>query len=129
MTRLLIIALLFGPLLAASAARADDAARTKTLYDQGTPSLVAVQYTWEYEFGKADFVGAGVVVSDDGLVMMPIAVISPGIPEAQLTDFKIIVPHVDRDDEEIDATFEGRDERNQIVFVKAKPASTGDADA
>src|SRR6266513_1027120 len=102
MNRLLMIVLLLGPLAMETVARADDAAaKIKKLYDDVTPSLVAVQYTWEYEFGKADFVGAGVVVSDDGLVMMPIAVMSPGIPDAQLTDFKIIVPHVDRDDEEI----------------------------
>src|SRR3954471_13029621 len=119
MTRLLIALMLVGLLGLISPARAadDDAsAQAKKLYDDVTPSLVAVQYTWEYEYGKADFVGAGVVVGADGLVMMPLAVMSAGIPDAQLVDFKIIIPHVDRDDEEIDATLEGRDERNQLVF-------------
>ena len=41
------------------------------IFDQATPSLVAVQFTWEYEFGKAEFVLPGVVVSDDGLIMLP----------------------------------------------------------
>jgi serine protease Do len=98
----------------------------KRLYDDVTPSLVGVQYTWEYEFGKADFVGAGVVVSSDGLVMIPLTVIDPRIPDSQLIDFKIVVPHVDKDDEEIDATFQGRDERNNVAFVRAKPASSGE---
>jgi serine protease Do len=91
----------------------------RKLYDTAGPSLVAVQYTWEYEFGKVDFVGAGVVVSEDGLILMPVSVITPGIPDAQLTDFKIIIPHFEKDDEEIDAVFQGRDERSNVAFVKA----------
>jgi S1-C subfamily serine protease len=129
MTRkLMTAAVLLGSMVLTSAAtRAEDATRAqiKKLYDDVTPSLVAVQYTWEYEYGKADFVGAGVVVGADGVVIMPLTVMSPGIPDAQLVDFKIIIPHVDRDDEEIDATLEGRDERNQLVFVKAKESSEG----
>src|SRR5438876_1079482 len=83
----MLIALLLAPL-----ARAQVPPETaRKIYDAASPSLVAVQYTWEYEFGKVDFVGTGVVVSEDGLVMLSLAVISPGvsIPDAQLTDFKI----------------------------------------
>ena len=60
-----------------------------------TPSLVAVQVTWEYEFGKVEYVGPGVVVSDDGLIMMTLGVVNPSIPDSQLSEFKIIVPRED----------------------------------
>jgi serine protease Do len=90
------------------------------LLDTVTPSLVAVQLTWEYEYGKFEYVGPGVVISDDGLVIMPLQVVPPSIPDSQLKDFKIIVPKNDADDEELDATFCGRDERANLAFVRAK---------
>src|ERR1700755_158735 len=82
--------------------RADVTPETaQKLLETVTPSLVAVQVTWEYEYGKFEYVGPGVVVSDDGLVMMTLAVVSPTIPDSQLKDFKIIVPRADKDDEEL----------------------------
>ena len=38
-----------------------------------SPSLVAVQYTYDGELGRRDFVGAGLVVSEDGLIMTSIS--------------------------------------------------------
>ena len=112
---------LFLMLLVAGVARADVPAETaQKLLDTVTPSLVAVQLTWEYEFGKFEYVGPGVVVSEDGLVIMPLAVVRPMIPDSQLKDFKIIVPKGDADDEELDATFCGRDERSNLAFVRVK---------
>lgn len=96
------------------------AARAQALYDRVTPSLVAVQFSWTYEFGKVELVGPGVVVSDDGLVLVPGDIINPAFPDEQLTDFKIIVPGIDKDDEEIDAVLQGRDQRNNVSLVKAK---------
>src|SRR5947208_718070 len=59
-------------------ARGDVSPETaRNLYEKVTPSLVAVQYTWEYEFGKVDFVAEGVVVSSDGLIVMHLSAISP----------------------------------------------------
>ena len=84
---------------------------TQKLLDTVTPSLVAVQVTWEYEYGKYEYVGPGVIVSDDGLVMVTLAVVNPTIPDSQLKEFKIIVPKANADDEELDAVFCGRDER------------------
>src|SRR4051812_14232829 len=52
-----------------------------------SPSLVAVQWTWAYEYGRMDFVGAGIVVRDDGLIVIPMQVVDPGIPDVQMTDF------------------------------------------
>jgi serine protease Do len=96
----------------------------QALFDRVTPSLVAVQFSWTYEFGKVDLVGPGVVISTDGLVLVPGDVINAGFPDAQLTDFKIIIPGKDSDDEEIDAVYQGRDRRNNVALVRAK-SSTG----
>jgi len=92
---------------------------SKEIYEQATPSLVAVQYQWVSELGKREFISAGVVVGDD-LVMVSINFVSPQIPDEQMKDFKIIVPSQEGDPDEIDAVFQGRDERTQMGFVKAK---------
>ena len=108
-------------LFAASHALAEvPAETTQKLLDTVTPSLVAVQITWEFEYGKFEFVGPGIVVSDDGLIMLTEAVVAPTIPDSQLKDFKIIVPRANKDDEELDAVFCGRDERANVAYVKAK---------
>src|SRR5215212_2538594 len=84
-------------------------------------SLVAVQWTWAYEYGRMDFVGAGIVVRDDGLIIIPMQVADPGIADEQMVDFKIIVPSdATHDEQEIDAVFEGRDERGEVAFVRPK---------
>jgi serine protease Do len=106
--------------LPAAAVRADVAPEAaRKLYQDVTPSLVAVQYAWVSELGRRELVGAGVVVGED-LVMLPIALVSPQIPDAQMKDFKIIVPREQSDPDEIDAVFQGRDERTDMALVKAK---------
>ena len=92
----------------------------RKLYERVSPSLVAVQFVWETELGRRELVGAGVVVGADGLVMMSIATVDMRIPDEQMKDFKIIVPRFDKDNEEIDAVFQGRDERTNLAFVKTK---------
>src|SRR5687768_1264436 len=65
------------------------------LYDRVTPSLVAVKYTWENELSRQELTGAGVVVSDDGLVMTSLSLFDPRvvlIPNEQMKEFKIIIP-------------------------------------
>jgi len=59
--------------------------------------------------------------------MIPIQAVSEQIPDEQLKDFKIIIPRMDADNEEIDAEFQGRDERCEMAFVKAKPVDTDKA--
>lgn len=106
---------------AAGFARADQAPEAiRALHERVSPSLVAVEYTWAYEFGRIEFVCPGIVVRDDGLVMTPLAVIGPLIPDVQLVDFKIIIPSREKDEEEIDAVFQGRDERTQQAFILPK---------
>lgn len=92
--------------------------KPQELYDRVSPSLVAVQYTIEGEYGRREFVGAGVIVREDGLVMVPLAFVPLQIPDAQMKGFKIILP---ADEEQtFDAIFLGRDERSDVGFVKAK---------
>ncbi|HUB24191.1 MAG TPA: PDZ domain-containing protein [Tepidisphaeraceae bacterium] len=89
-------------------------------YDRVRPAMVAVKYEWNSELGKQDIIGAGVVVRKDGLVMMQMLLVSPVIPDAQMKNFKIIVPSDTQDYKEVDATFLGRDERTDLGFVQAK---------
>src|SRR3954469_9211312 len=101
------------------------------LYERVTPSLVAVKFTWESELGRRELTGAGIVVSDDGLVMTTIGVVDQRIPDAQLKDFKILIPSQEHDADEVPAEFQGRDERTHLAFVKAKAPgkeSTGDGE-
>jgi S1-C subfamily serine protease len=95
------------------------------LHDQAAPSLVGVQFTWENELGRRELIGAGVVVREDGLVMAPLAIFDQRIPDDQMKEFKLVVAHEDRDSEEIDATFLGRDERSNVAFLL--PAGEGAA--
>jgi serine protease Do len=52
--------------------------------------------------------------------MLTLGAIAPTIPDSQLKEFKIIVPRADKDDEELDAVFCGRDERANLAYVKPK---------
>lgn len=114
--------------LASAAAELGPAAAEK-LYERVTPSLVAVKYTWESELGRRELVGAGIVVSEDGLIMTTIGTVPTVLPDAQLKDFKILIPSQERDPEEIDATFEGRDERTNTAFLRVKPEKGDDEKA
>ncbi|HSI34953.1 MAG TPA: PDZ domain-containing protein [Tepidisphaeraceae bacterium] len=108
-------------LLTALPALAIEPAVVEKIHKDTTPSLVAVQYTWESEVGKRELVAAGLVVSSDGLVMCSIAVTPVQMPDEQMKDFKILLPGDEQ--KEIDATFLGRDERTNLAFIKAKPQS------
>ena len=105
--------------MSTAAACADDAATVRKIYDQVKPSLVAVKYTWANELGSQELTAAGVIVSDDGLVAFPIGIVTPAlIPRDQMQKFKIVVPSDTGDETEIDATFQGRDERTSLAFVR-----------
>ena len=105
--------------ISSSLARADEAATIRRMYDLVKPSLVAVKYTWASELGSRELTAAGVVVSDDGLVAFPIGIVTPMlVPDDQMQKFKIVVPSDTTDETEIDATFQGRDERTGLAFVR-----------
>lgn len=120
--RITILSLLM--LVCLSAVADDSAPSAKAIYDSATPSLVVVQYTWESEMGRRELTGAGVVVSADGVVVAPVGLFDLRIPDDQIKDVKILIPHRDRDNEEIDATFLARDERTNLAFVKASQPRT-----
>ncbi|HEY1922539.1 MAG TPA: hypothetical protein VGG44_07210, partial [Tepidisphaeraceae bacterium] len=106
--------------LSSAAAVADDAKTIRSMYDLVKPSLVAVKYTWTNELGSQELSAAGVIISDDGLVIIPIGIVTPAIiPDDQMHKFKIIVPSETGDETEIDATLQGRDERTSLAFVRA----------
>src|SRR5215213_6028962 len=117
-----VVVILAGVLAAPARAVAPDLA--ERLYAQASPSLVAVKYTWESELGRRELIGSGVVVSEDGLIVSPIAVFDQRIPDEQMKEFTIIVAH-----EELEADFYGRDERSGVAFLKpkAQQAKGGDA--
>ena len=124
------VAVLAGVLAAPARAVAPDVA--EKLYAQAGPSLVAVKYTWESELGRRELIGSGVVVSEDGLIVAPMAVFDQRIPDEQMKEFTIIVAHEDRDAEELEADFYGRDERSSLAFLKPKAQQTkggGDTNA
>ena len=92
----------------------------RKLYEDVTPSLVAVQFQFAGETINRELVGPGIVVGDDGLVMTPLALFNVQLPDEQLKDFKILIPSQDKDVEEVEAVFVGRDERSNVAFVRAK---------
>ena len=94
----------------------------RRLVAAASPSLVAVQYTFVGEVQQSDAVLAGVVVDDRGLVMFPLMGISDQVADAQLQRWKVIVPRPGGTPERLDATFQGRDDRSQLAFVRATPA-------
>ncbi len=109
--------------LAPLAAGPIDADRIRTLRDRIKPSLVAVEYTYAGEGGRQVLVGEGFVVSDDGVVAISGVLTPEQLPDAQLTDFKIIIPG--EEETRLDATFQGRDPRTELAFVKVADADRG----
>src|SRR5678815_4235628 len=80
------------------------------LYDQAAPSLVAVRYTWENELGRRELTGAGVVVSDDGLVMRRLSDFDQRAEAGHMKDLISSVAPPDRGAEESTDEFGGRHE-------------------
>jgi S1-C subfamily serine protease len=120
MKKTVFLVLLGCLMIARGVGAAMDPEASRKLYDRVTPSLVAVQYVWESELGRRELVGAGVVVSEDGLVMVPISLVDTRIPDGQMKEFKVLVPSQEHDPDELDAEFVGRDERSNVGFVKPK---------
>src|SRR2546423_10223208 len=104
-------ALLAVVLAAAVPARAVSTDTARKLYEQASPSLVAVKYTWESELGRRELIGAGVLGRGDGLVMSPLAAFDMRIPDEQMKEFNLIIAHEDKDAEEVESDFLGRHRR------------------
>jgi S1-C subfamily serine protease len=93
----------------------------RRLYEAVTPSLVAVQFTFTGEVQQVEQIVPGIVVDDHGLIMFALVSYLEPLPDQQLRRFKVIVPRTDSDNEELDATYEGRDERTDMAFVRVTP--------
>lgn len=104
--------------LAASLSWALPPEDAQKMYDEISPSLVAVQYTIDGEFGRREFIGQGVVISEEGAVITSLALFPTQIPDEQMKDFKVIIPG--DEEKELDAVFLGRDERSDLAFLKTK---------
>ena len=102
---------------------APDDVFAQQLYDRVSPSLVAVKFTYVGETLTHEFIVPGIVISDDGLVMVSLVSVSDAFPDDQIKKFKIIIPRLDAENDEVDAVFQGRDERSEMAFVKANPAA------
>src|SRR5262245_14054816 len=91
-------------LLAATARAQIDPKAARDLYTRVSPSLVVVEYTWDGELGRQELNTLGIVISDDGLVMISEAITPTGMPDQQMVDFKIIIPG--DEETELDAVFQ-----------------------
>jgi S1-C subfamily serine protease len=124
LVQILVLSLAIAPVLAQTDPTTAPATTAKALYERVTPSLVVVQYIYDSELGRNEVSAMGIVVREDGLVMFTSTFTPSRIPDEQITNFKIIIPGEDQ--KEIEAEFQGRDERTNLAFVK--PKSTGDGD-
>jgi S1-C subfamily serine protease len=97
-----------------------DTSSSNPIVARATPSLVAVRFTLNSDFGKLTFIGPGIVVRPDGLVMIPLVMVDERFPDSQMIDFKIIRTNYPHDPVVVDAVFQGRDERTNMAFVKAR---------
>lgn len=93
-----------------------------TVLAKAKPSLVVVRFTYEGEVGKRDLDGQGIVIDDQGTVVFSMALTPAQLADEQLKDFKIVLPG--DEEEEIEADFLGRDERNILSFVRPKTTAT-----
>jgi len=152
-TAVAAVSLFAAPLFAASStapatsepAAAVSAAATQPitiadLYRRTVPSLVVVKYTFSRELGSEELTAGGVIVSSDGLVMIPITTVTPNvIADSQMRNFKIVVPSENSDPQELQAELVARDERSSVAFLRPitpqkwtaiqfvdRPASIGD---
>src|SRR5688500_4925082 len=98
-TRARLFALLFALLLSPRPASAADIDTARKLYDKVSPSLVAVQYTLDSEFGRRELIGQGVVIKEEGIIMTSLALFPTQFPDEQMKDFKVILPGTGGDEE------------------------------
>jgi serine protease Do len=107
-------------LITALLAPACPGADAQKLTGEVAPSLVIVQYIFQNELGRHELRTSGIVVGEDGLVMTPMTMFPIVLPDDQMKEFKILVPRENADPQELDAIFQGRDQRTNTAFIKTK---------
>src|SRR5687768_8122443 len=127
--RLLMLSFIAACLMAIPVARAQVAPtpeQLRQLVEGAQPSIVIIKYAWEGEANRQELEGVGLVVSEDGLVMAPLDLVPVVLPDSQVKEFQILIPQETGDPRELKATRQGRDERSNLVFVKADPVAEGE---
>ena len=94
------------------------------IYEKARESMVVVRYTWASELGPRSIDSPAVVIDATGVVMCSAAVVSDAVPLKQIRDVKILVPRVGDEPLELNATFEGRDDRCGTAFFKTTEPQT-----
>ena len=79
MTRILVALAIMVPAVAFADVTPDAAQK---LYERVTPSMVAVQYVWQNELSRVELTGAGIIVREDGLVMVSMSMFPLQVPDA-----------------------------------------------
>lgn len=79
-------------LLWAAAALAASAATLPELFNERLKSVVAVEFFVQSEVERQPVTVMGTVIDGQGTIILPAAAILPGIPPAQLRDFKVYTP-------------------------------------
>ncbi|HSU67125.1 MAG TPA: PDZ domain-containing protein [Tepidisphaeraceae bacterium] len=117
-TALTVLCLLAATACVSSAAVTPEAAQK--LYGDVSPSLVVVQYVFQNPLGRMELTGAGIIVSEDGMVAASLALFPLQFPDDEMKEFKILVPRKNGEPTELEAVFQGRDERTNLAFLKTK---------
>src|SRR2546423_13267146 len=107
-------ALLAVVLAAAVPARAVSTDTARKLYEQASPSLVAVKYTWESELGRRELIGAGGVVREGGLVMSPLSGVDMRIPGEQMKGVTLTIAPGGKGAEGVGTGLPGGGERGDV---------------
>lgn len=123
-------------LLAALAALTASAATLPELFNERLKSVVAVEFLVQTEVERQPVTVMGTVIDHEGTIILPAAAILPGIPPAQLKDFKVYRPG---STESTDAEYLGQDAftgwhylrvaaklRPSLVPITQYPAIAGD---
>ena len=96
----------------------------RAIQEAAEDSMVVVEFSYDYELARQELRGSGIVIDEDGTVMLPIEFVAEQFPDQYLKDFKIILPadELGEDKREIDAELVGRDPRYDLVYVRPKQA-------
>ena len=128
----LVAAGLCGAMPLAASAQAVSAETMREVSAKVDDSIVIVRFTYDSPGQRIEVEAHGIVVSDDGRVMVPLDFVDARFPDQYLTRFKIVLPPSgDEAEQELPAYFTGRDERSGVAFVQfgRKPAEEAEDNA
>lgn len=113
-----VLASVGGGLMPARLAQADDGVSVSGTVQQAVKSLVSVEYTFRTENNSSQEGGQGIVISIDGLVLMPGTLFPENVPQSYIKDLKIRASS--KNYSAVSATFLGRSPGGLFAFIKAE---------